>query len=214
MATLNAEQVAAAAYIGGFRGSQLEIAIAVAFAESSFNTQAANSCCKGLWQINVQAHPQMTANVFDPAQNAKYAYKVYRSAGGWCANGSPPNCNPWQAYGNSNYKSYKNSGKPLLAAMKFSQDLKDGKTPQQVLGSGTGVIAGGVPSPGSLVGDAIGIIPVVNRVGPWITNPDNLARIAKVLFGGIVVAVSVAMLMDKQIMNVVPAGRILKKVVS
>ena len=51
-----------------------------------------------------------------------------------------------------------------------------------------------------------------NRMGAWITNPDNLVRIVKVVLGGFVILVGGAALMDKQVMNVTPAGRIIKAV--
>ena len=213
MTALSAEAVAAAAYAGGFRGNDIIDAVAVAYAESSWDPNNKNSCCHGLWQINIGAHPGMSANVYDPIQNAKYAYTIFRAAGNkWCATGKPPNgCNPWQGYGNSNYKSAR--PKAIEGYMSAMTKINNGQTPQSIVGSNTPSIPGGLPSPGEAASSLAGITPFVttiNRIGHWITDPDNLMRIFKVLTGGVVIIVGAAIMMDKQIMSVVPAGRIAK----
>lgn len=214
MARLSAEAVAAAAYLGGFRSNDIVEAVKVAYAESSWNTNAANSCCKGLWQINLKAHPDMTANVFDPVQNAKYAYSIWSAAGSkWCSSGKPPNgCNPWQGYGNSRYKSV--GAKALEGYMALTTDMKNGKTPEQIIGTNPQSISGtGIPNPLDAAGS---IVAGFNRAGAWITNPDNLMRIAKVVLGFGVILVGGAALMDKEIgtavTGVIPAAKIAKNV--
>lgn len=209
MAGLSAEAVAAAAYLGGFRGNNIVEAIKVAFAESSWDPHAANTCCKGLWQINVQAHPGMATNVFDPVQNAKYAYQIWSAANHkWCNSGSPPSgCNPWQGYGNSQYKSV--GAKAIEGYMAFQTDMKKGKTPEQIIGINPQGISGvKVPNPLDVAG---GVVSAFNRMGTWITNPSNLLRIFKVIAGGAIVLVGAAALMDKQIASV--AGGVVTKVV-
>ena len=217
MAKLNGEQVIAYAYLGGFRGNDLVEAAKVAYGESSWNTDAANSCCVGLWQINLKAHGVTAAAMKDPLQNALQAHKVWAAAGGkWCATGKIGQCNPWQAYGGAMYKS--KGASAIAMYMKFTTDMKNGMTPQQIAGSGTGVITGGLPSAGDLagaVGDATGISAVVsgfNRMGHWITNPDNLMRILKVVLGGAVILVGGALVLEKPITSVIPATAIAKKV--
>lgn len=215
MTQLTGLAVAAAAYAGGFRGNTVGEAVAVAYAESSWNTTSANSCCHGLWQINTQAHPTMKTNVYDPIQNAKYAYQIYQAAGGWCTSGKPPNCNPWQGYGNSNYKGAVQ--KSMAAMLALQAALQQGKKPEDLVKSNVDV---GHPDPlgAGIVGDAIdqtlapakAIIDAFNRMGGWITNPDNLTRIFKVIAGGLIILVGGAALMDKQISSVLPAGKALK----
>lgn len=215
---LNGEQVAAAAYIAGFRGNVLAQAVQVAWAESSWNPQAANSCCKGLWQINVQAHPGMAANVFDPVQNAKYAWQIYRAAGGWCSSGKPPNCNPWQGYGNSRY--HEANQKSIAAVGSLMLDIQKGKTPQQILGSASQDSYGKVPAPvgsgvaGDVAGPLGGIIESINRLGTWWTSPDNLWRVLKVVGGVAVVLVGAGIIFERpiatNIVKMTPAGKALK----
>ena len=78
-----------AAYNAGFRGSHLEAAVDIANCESQFNTNAHCLNCvpgvkedsRGLWQINVNAHPQYkNVNLFDAQVNANAAFQVYKEA--------------------------------------------------------------------------------------------------------------------------------------
>jgi len=79
-----------AAYNAGFRGSHLDAAVDIAFCESGHNTTSACLNCfegikedsRGLWQINVNAHPQYkSVELYDPQINANAAYAVYLEAG-------------------------------------------------------------------------------------------------------------------------------------
>lgn len=98
---LNSSQIAQLAYNAGFRGEALNIAVAVALAESGGNTQAYNpeiaagtptgSGSRGLWQIYGAAHPEYNNDsAFDPQTNAIAAYKVFREAGN--------RFTPWSTY--------------------------------------------------------------------------------------------------------------------
>lgn len=98
---LNSSQIAQLAYKAGFRGDALNIAVAVALAESGGNTNAYNpesaagtppgSGSRGLWQIYGVAHPEYNNDsAFDPAINAQAAYKVFREAGN--------RFTPWSTY--------------------------------------------------------------------------------------------------------------------
>lgn len=224
---LTALQVAAAAYIGGFTGNTVVQAVQVAYAESSWNPSASNSCCYGLWQINKGAHADLFKKYKwdNPADNARMANIIFQKEasllhpeGQWCSHGKPPNgCNPWQGYGNANYNSKKNEAEMAYAQLKKA--LQSGKSAEDVLGtkgsannrSVEGTVndaVGAVTSPITAVAD------MFNRAGSWITNPDNLMRIFKVVAGGAVVLIGAAAMMDKEIgsvaMNVVPAGKIAK----
>lgn len=98
---LNGLQIAQLAYKAGFRGEALNIAVAVALAESGGNTQAYNpeiaantpdgSGSRGLWQIYGVAHPEYNNDsAFNPQVNAQAAYKVFREAGN--------RFTPWSTY--------------------------------------------------------------------------------------------------------------------
>lgn len=109
MATLNVNQIAKLAYDAGFRGSALTMAVGVALAESSGNPRAYNPEVAagtkpglgsyGLWQIYRQAHPEFSnVDLYDPQQNARAAYSVYRAAGN--------RFTPWSTYNNGTAAKY------------------------------------------------------------------------------------------------------------
>ena len=105
MPVISDRQIAAAAFAGGFRGSELPIAVAVALAESDGDTSVRNTKNKngstdyGLWQIN-SIHSQILAGgQWDDANsNAKMAFQVYNDAG--------KKWTPWSAYKNQRYRIY------------------------------------------------------------------------------------------------------------
>lgn len=231
MAQVSPECVAGYAAAAGFSGNDLIVAVAVARQESSFRTDAANSCCVGLWQINLKAHGVTAADMKLPMRNAQMAYKIFKQAGGWCTSGSvaKDSCNPWQAYGQRDWSTALKTGQNAVAsiiAKGVLSDITSGKsstdiettlkakgltcTGLAVLGeSGAGGTGIDVPNP---LAAADAFINAFNRMGAWMTNPDNLLRIVKVVLGGFVVLVGGAALMDKQVMNITPAGRIIKAV--
>lgn len=94
-------EIAKFAYKAGFRGDALNIAVAIALAESGGNTNAYNpelaagtppgSGSRGLWQIYGVAHPQYNNDsAFNPEVNARAAYQVFREAGN--------RFTPWSTY--------------------------------------------------------------------------------------------------------------------
>jgi hypothetical protein len=78
----------------------LTIAVAVAKAESGWNTDARyvtpQEDSRGLWQINTYAHPDLLKyNLYDPWYNAFAAWQVFRNAGfRWT---------PWTTYTRGTY---------------------------------------------------------------------------------------------------------------
>jgi Lysozyme like domain len=114
--TLTALQVAAAAYIAGFRGNQLAEAVAVARGESSFNTDLCTGQYCGLWQIGTVVNKdKIKGDVKNPVVNAKAAKKLVDDRG-WCggkaANG---HCQNFEAYQLDN------------AGMTWAQKMEEGK---------------------------------------------------------------------------------------
>ena len=102
--SLTAEDVAKFAYAAGFRGDDLNIAVAVARAESNWNPKATllntnGSVDHGLFQINsVHAAILAEGNWSDPGDNAVMAFKVWTQAGdSW---------SPWVTYWRGTYKQY------------------------------------------------------------------------------------------------------------
>lgn len=96
MAILTPTQVAGYASAAGFTGQALRIIVAIAQAESDFDTTAHNPGHQGdienswgLWQINLDAHPEVTVDqATDPTFAANYAYTLYTQSGGFTDWGS------------------------------------------------------------------------------------------------------------------------------
>lgn len=103
-----------AAASAGFPAAQLDMATAIAGAESGYNPTATNhntngSTDYGLWQIN-SVHADLLGghDWRDPAQNAWMAFQVWRQAGGsWM---------PWATYNSGAYKKYLPAGSTPPAA--------------------------------------------------------------------------------------------------
>jgi hypothetical protein len=97
---LSADQIAQYAAAAGFSGGDLTTAVAIAFAESSGNTQAHNPNGEdswGLWQINLNAHPEFSSwDLTDPALNARAAFLLYSSSG----------FRPWSTFNSGVFQRY------------------------------------------------------------------------------------------------------------
>jgi hypothetical protein len=77
-----------------------DVAAAVAMVESTGNPHARNLTSRedsrGLWQINVRAHPEWAStDLYDPAVNVRAALAV---------SGKGTNWRPWSAYTSGDYK--------------------------------------------------------------------------------------------------------------
>jgi Lysozyme like domain len=105
---LTPAQIAYYAQNAGFSGNDLNIAVAIALAESSGNPNSYNpetaagtpagEGSYGLWQIYLHAHPEYSsANLYDPQTNANAAYAIYAAAGGF---------SPWASYNSGAYQAY------------------------------------------------------------------------------------------------------------
>lgn len=110
MATLSREEIRAAAASAGFSGNDLNIAVAVALAESGGNPRAHNATppdnSYGLMQINMlggmgperRAKYNLKSNedLYNPATNMRVAYGIFKGSG-WKA---------WTTYTRGTYKKY------------------------------------------------------------------------------------------------------------
>jgi Lysozyme like domain len=87
----------------GFSGVDLITAVAIAFAESSGNANASNTVppdnSYGLWQINLNAHPEYSLpDILDPQTNANAAFAIYSAAGN--------SFKPWSTFLSGAYQQY------------------------------------------------------------------------------------------------------------
>ena len=97
----------------GFQGDDVNTAAAIALAESSGNPNAVGDLnitpggSIGLWQINLKAHPEYSANTLkDPQTNANAAYAVYSAAGGF---------GPWSTFNSGAYQKYLPAAAPAAS---------------------------------------------------------------------------------------------------
>lgn len=104
---MNASDLATLAANAGFSGSDINVAAAIALAESSGNPNAYNPVARkntpqgqgaiGLWQIYLWKHPEFAGqNLYDPQTNANAAFAVYQRSG----------FNAWETYTTGAYLKY------------------------------------------------------------------------------------------------------------
>lgn len=134
MSKLTREQIASYASKAGFSGNNLNIAVAVALAESGGNTQSHNSTppddSYGLMQINMlgslgpdrREKFSLSANtdLYDPATNMRVAYGIYKGSG-WKA---------WTTYTRGTYKKFLNGTDDTVSS--DSADTSSPATPVNV----------------------------------------------------------------------------------
>lgn len=149
MPNLTAQEIAQHAANAGFTGDDLEIAVAVALAESSGNPSALGDiglqtqkwgASVGLWQIRSlnpgygtaaeQATRNHDANL-DPATNAQHAYQIYQQRNN--------TFNDWSTYTEGQYRSHLNAARQGIANMNngAATDPAPVQQDQQTTPSGT-----------------------------------------------------------------------------
>ena len=114
-------QIQSYASNAGFSGDDLNTAVAIALAESSGNPNAAGDPTLGgsygLWQVNLKAHPEYTAQqLYDPQTNANAAFTVYSVA--------QSSFTPWTTFNSGAYEAYlPQSGGVQVASDSTENDL-------------------------------------------------------------------------------------------
>lgn len=105
---LSSADIAKVASSAGFEGDDLATAVAVALAESSGNPSAVGDLnitpggSIGLWQVNLKAHPEYSADeLTDPQTNANAAFAIYQAAGG--------TFRPWSTFNSGAYLAHLDS---------------------------------------------------------------------------------------------------------
>ena len=121
MTILPADQVTSIARQSGFSGQDLQIAVAIAFAESSFDTAAINhdsngSSDYGLWQINSTHGYDSALLLSSPQYNANAAFRIYTSAG--------RTFSPWSTYNSGAFRQYLNLA--TISTNGVTQSVKSG----------------------------------------------------------------------------------------
>jgi hypothetical protein len=131
----NQNQIAAFALNAGVPQANLQIASAIAMAESGGDQNAINpghpgdpEYSVGLWQININAHTQYTAaQMKNPQLNAAAMYKISNGGTNWY---------PWGTYTNGSYKQYMqtpiNVAGVTMATTAFQTSSNTSNTPSNV----------------------------------------------------------------------------------
>jgi hypothetical protein len=194
VAKLTFAQIAAHAAAAGFRGADLVTAIAVAAAESGGNSNAraltSREDSRGLWQINVRAHPEFaSSNLYDPATNARAA-KAVLSKQGWGA---------WSVYGRVKSGLFIPQATAAAAQYTTGNAIASGIVDQSNPG---GVISGAVET-----GSAIASVgQLAAKAGTWITDPRNWIRVVYVVLGGALVVGALVIFAYPVVQPAVKAG--------
>lgn len=178
--------VARAAHAAGFPDKELVTAVAIAYAESSFNAGATHhnsdgSTDYGLWQINsVHAFPEIASGTWrDPAANAGMAKRVWDSQG-WGA---------WSTYRPSDPVGYAR----FLAArgpagLFVASAVGIGAAAQGAIQGPADLVNGVSADAGEVLNTAAEIAKEPLSVLKWFENPHSWMRIVQIV-GGVALTV-------------------------
>lgn len=186
--TLSTAEITAVARAAGFGkdADTLATAVAVALAESSGRTNAVSptGCCHGLWQINVNVHPYTKAQMRDPAQNAAAAWKISNGGTNW---------KPWSAYNNGAYFFYLASARSESRVPTANDDGRDPSIATDNFGGVADDFMDGIE----------GITYPLSATKEWLSDRNNIFRIAKVLMGGAIVVLGLKLIVKQPIQTVI-----------
>jgi Lysozyme like domain len=191
------------------------IMAAIALAETHGNPNAHHVTrredSRGLWQINVRAHPQFAhANLYDPNVNAQAAVAVYRSQG----------LGAWSTYTSGAYQSYLGDSS-TTSSRRYGGTRPGGGDGNELADFHLGELLWGDPfktfgGPGlqdptkSVIGDitdsAKAAMTAVKFM-VWLLSPHNLLRAVEFLVGvGLIALGLVAVLLNFFSREELPAG--------
>ncbi len=156
MAKLTPAQIKGHAAAAGFTGSDLNIAVAVALAESGGNPSAHNPTppddSYGLWQINMlggmgperrkKYNLKANTDLYDPATNARVARGIFKGSG-WKA---------WTTYTRGTYKKFMDEASSASGTVSGTDS---GSAPTPVAATDGGIVTGGLNSLGANIFNAV-----------------------------------------------------------
>lgn len=191
MGTLSRTEIASLASGAGWVGNDVNIAVAVALAESSGNPHDHNSKppddSYGLWQINMlgsmgparrkQFNLKSNSDLFDPATNARVAHGIWAEHG-W---------QPWTTYTHGIYKQFMNGSDASTASDTVTA------TPPDTSGNNGGLF---------------GIGSAINSFSSTVTK--GFASFGAILVVVALLALGFIILLRNQVSSVVPGGNIAK----
>lgn len=183
MSALTRTQLATLARNAGFTGKDVDVAVAVALAESSGNPAKHNGKGEddsyGLWQINMLGSMgpdrrkrfglKSNADLFDPATNARVAYGIWKDSK-W---------QPWTTYTRGTYKEFLSGDDTATAQPTSSEDA-----------------------------GLFGIGAAVNSFGETFTK--GFASFGAVIVAVALLVLGVTILLRSQVVSVIPGGKLAK----
>jgi hypothetical protein len=208
MATLTPNQIAELCFVAGQGRGNLDVAVAVALAESGGKTDARNtnsdtarSVDRGLWQINSYWHPEVGEACADnPVCATKEARRISRGFADF---------SQWSAYKNGSYTrhlptaavaaSHARRKRPAsFDDVKLTAGEKDGKEWYE-----PGFLFDRIPNPLEPVKDVAGAIAEFTRA---LFDPNTWQRVGIVVGGAILLLLGVLILGR----DLIPAGAVAK----
>lgn len=192
MPKLSAKDIAGFAVGAGFPASAIADAVAVAFAESSGITDRRGDVgiqnstwgpSIGLWQIRSlkaekgKGTTRDETHLSEPAFNAKSAHAIWAAAGGSFNK-------DWSAYRSRAYLLYLPAAK-IGAAQNGTRALTAASVPT----TNNPLIPDSIEGPANALGD---LAQFPAKVTAWLTDRNNIVRIAKVMLGGGLVLIGLA----------------------
>jgi hypothetical protein len=193
MATLTRDQAMSYAYDAGFRGDAQKVIVAIAYAESGFNTTARNcyglfgsnrggaqACDRGILQFNSYWHPEVTNDCADnPSCAFQQAYRV---------SGSGTKFSAWTTYNNSEYKKYL-SGVPVNTPPTNLPGILG------LLGTNNTVAAtGGAIKATDTLGNLVSTLGNISQAFTTLTKPDTWIRVGLFAFAIVLLIVGMMVL--------------------
>lgn len=195
--------IARYAYAAGLRDTtKIAMAVSIALAESSGNTNAHNPKGRddsyGLWQINMKAHTTAELGIsspealFDPLTNARAMMKISKNGTDW---------SPWSTY-------------PLRAAAFLPVGTTAAAT---IVGSVEITEAADATGVGALAQVVSETVQTPVRIAKWLTEPGSWIRVAyfalgaAMVIGGVVIFARPAVQqVASTAANVLPVGKAAK----
>lgn len=151
----------AASVLPGATTATLDMAVAIALAESRGDPKAISSTGDyGLWQVNARSWPEFsTAQLLDPAGNARAMAKISKGGTDW---------GPWVSFGTSAYRNFlPGSTHPEAIQMGIGIPGTNWEvpTPGDVIGGAVDAAGNAVGAVGGVTADALGALiePLVSR---------------------------------------------------
>lgn len=200
--SLSSDQVAQLMRNAGFPDSAIPTGVAIAQAESGFQTGNCNpndpyGGSFGLWQINGSHFQGSTtmACAFDPQCSTNFTYQLSNGGQNWSA---------WGTFTSGLYKQYLNGASPTLTTGTGCQ-CAQGDTSEKILGKDmckhtdatTGIVqyytCGSTPAGGGIPG--MDLTTALSYIIPWIKDPT---RLLKLIFGVLLIGGAIFLVASPQ----------------